>query len=76
MGAFLESAQRAIENKDLAVFFMKLVLFFPFVTVFAVCACSVLKAKPVVRVAVDAVTATFISGFITNMVVTIIMYYP
>ncbi len=73
--SFLESAQRAIENKDIAVFFLKLVLFFPFVAVFASCACSVLRAKPVTRVAVDAVTATFIGCFAANLMVTTVMYY-
>lgn len=72
--AFLESAQRVIENKDLVAYFVKLILVFPFVTVFAACACGVLKGKSLRPTAVDAVTATFISGFVANLMVTIAMY--
>lgn len=71
---FMESAQRVIEDKDLLVYFVKLVVFFPFVTIFAACACAVLKRKSVRPEAVDAVTATFISTFVANLMVTTFMY--
>jgi len=72
---FLESARRAIENRDILIYFLKVILFFPFVTIFAACACGLLKRKSLAPVAVDAVTATFIACFVTNLMITMIMYY-
>lgn len=71
---FLESAQRAIVNKDLIAYFLKLILVFPFVAVFAGSVSGLARTKSQAKIAGDAVTITFASGFMANLMVTIIMY--
>ena len=72
---FLESAQQVIENKDLIAYFAKLMFVFPFIAVLAGSACGMLKGRSCAPVAMDAVTATFISTFIANLMVTVAIFY-
>ncbi len=72
---FLDSAQRAIQNKDIATYFIKLVLVFPFLAVFAGSVSAITGEKSPARVAAQAVTMTFASGFVANLFVTTMMYY-
>jgi phospholipid/cholesterol/gamma-HCH transport system permease protein len=73
--AFLDSAQRAVENKDLIVYFLKVGIVLPFVSVFAGCNSGIVRGKSPGAISADAVTATFACSFMANLMVTILMYY-
>ena len=72
---FLESARKALENKDIIVYFLKLTLVFPLVAVFTGSVSGIAKRDDPTKIAADAVTVTFASAFIANLMVTIFMYY-
>jgi phospholipid/cholesterol/gamma-HCH transport system permease protein len=72
---FLDSAQQAVNSRDIFTYFLKLVFANPFVAVMAGSACGILKGRPARLVSIDAVTATVMSVFVANLMVTMIMYY-
>jgi len=71
---FLQSARVAIDDKDLVVYFVKLILLNPTVACFAGCAIGRLSRANDKAVAANAVTAMFIAACITNLIYTFIMY--
>ncbi len=68
---FLQSAKDGIGNKDLVVYFIKVILVNPTIAIFAACAAARLSKPSSMAVAANAVTATFICGYIANLAVTI-----
>jgi phospholipid/cholesterol/gamma-HCH transport system permease protein len=76
--AFLESARSGIHYKDLVVYFLKLILVNPTIGVFAGCAAGWhgrgSENGPAVPVEANAVTATFIVGYMANLLVTYFAY--
>jgi len=82
---FVESARENIQIKDLAVYFIKLILVNPTIAIFAGCAAGrFAAADPGIRdatsanrtpsAAARAVTALFVCGFMANLIVTLIAY--
>ncbi len=71
---FLESARAAIQNKDLAIYFIKLILVNPTIGVFAGIAAGMAARDDAEPVAANAVTATFLGCFAFNLAVTAVMY--
>ena len=75
---FLESAREAIQTKDLAVYFIKLILVNPPIGVLAGCVAGRMAAgvpnSGMFSVAARAVTALFVCGFIANMIVSLLFY--
>ncbi|MBY0358319.1 MAG: ABC transporter permease [Candidatus Obscuribacterales bacterium] len=74
---FLESARRGIEDKDLVVYFLKLILINPTIGVFAGCAAGWYgrgNRGISVPVEANAVTATLLVGYIANLIVTYAAY--
>jgi ABC-type transporter Mla maintaining outer membrane lipid asymmetry permease subunit MlaE len=68
---FLQSAKDGIHTKDLVVYFLKLIFVNPTIAIFAACAAARASKVTSVAVAANAVTATFICGYIANLAVTI-----
>ncbi len=72
---FVESAREIIRHKDLVVYFIKLNLVNPTIGVFAGCAAGWYARGDVNEpVGANAVTATFIVGYIANLIVTVGAY--
>ncbi len=72
---FLESSKQGIQNKDLFIYFIKLIVINPTIGVFAGCAAGRLASRNVfVPVGANAVTATFLVGYIANAMVTFAAY--
>lgn len=71
---FLESARTGIQDKDLVVYFIKLIFVNPTIGVFAGCAAGFAAEDPDAPVAANAVTATFLAGYIANLAVTTVAY--
>ena len=74
---FLESARQGIEHRDLAVYFFKLNLVNPTIGVLAGCAAGWYgrgSGNVSVAVGANAVTATFLAGYIANLLVTYAAY--
>lgn len=70
---FLESSKNGIENRDLFLYFTKLILVNPTIGVFAGCASARLGSvgeKLNVSAAANAVTATFLCGYVANAIFT------
>ncbi len=84
-GQFLQSALETIQVKDLAVYFIKLILVNPTIAIFAGCAAGRIAAASsrisdiespgsIPSVAARAVTALFICAFAGNLLVSLIFY--
>jgi len=74
---FLESARQGIQDKDLAVYFIKLILVNPTIGVFAGCAAGWYgrgRNNASMPVEANAVTATLLVGYIANLIVTYAAY--
>jgi phospholipid/cholesterol/gamma-HCH transport system permease protein len=78
---FLDSARSIIQNKDLAVYFVKLILVNPTIAIFAGCVAGRLAARdyvtegsPLSSAAARAVTALFVCAFAANLIVTLVTY--
>lgn len=72
---FLESARQGIQDKDLIVYFFKLILVNPTIGVFAGCAAGWYgRGNKSTPVEANAVTATFLTGYFVNMIVTYAAY--
>jgi phospholipid/cholesterol/gamma-HCH transport system permease protein len=78
---FLESAREMIQTKDLAVYFIKLILVNPTIAIFAGCAAGRLvtytgpnNTTNIASPAARAVTALFICGFAANLIVSLVAY--
>lgn len=71
---FLESARQAIQDKDLAIYFIKLILVNPTIGVFAGIAAGMAARDDAEPVAANAATATFLGCFLFNLAVTAVMY--
>ncbi|MBX3073923.1 ABC transporter permease [Candidatus Obscuribacterales bacterium] len=71
---FLESARLAIHDKDIAVYFIKLVLVNPTVGVFAGTVCGMAAKGRPQPVAASAVSATLLVCFALNLFVTVAAY--
>lgn len=71
---FLESARQAIQDKDLAIYFIKLILVNPTIGVFAGVAAGMAARDDAEPVAANAATATFLGCFVFNLAVTAVMY--
>jgi ABC-type transporter Mla maintaining outer membrane lipid asymmetry permease subunit MlaE len=71
---FLESARQTIRDKDIAVYFIKLILVNPTVGVFAGAICGMAAKGRPEPVAAHAVNATFLGCFALNLFVTIAAY--
>jgi phospholipid/cholesterol/gamma-HCH transport system permease protein len=82
---FLQSSRETIQTKDLAVYFIKLILVNPTIAIFAGCAAGRLGSSintsdnaenpnRACSVAARAVTAMFVCGFAANMIVSLIAY--
>jgi len=68
---FLESARLGIHDKDLVVYFLKLIVVNPTIGVFAGCAAGWYgRGRISVAAGANAVTATFLAGYLANLVVT------
>lgn len=72
---FVESARSAITDRDIAVYFIKLVAINPTIAVFAGCACGLLARHVHEPVAANAVTATFLGCLALNLAVSIAAYW-
>jgi phospholipid/cholesterol/gamma-HCH transport system permease protein len=70
---FLQSGMQATHNKDLVTYFLKLVLINPTIAIFAGSVCG-LQKNHVFPAAASAVTATFICGYVANLLVTIVLF--
>lgn len=73
---FIESAKQQIQVQDLVVYFFKLGLVNPTIAVFAGCICGRAERSPFAPVAAHAVTATLITGYLANLLVTALVYIP
>jgi hypothetical protein len=72
---FLESARQGIQDKDLVVYFIKLNLVNPTIGVFAGCAAGWYgRGNMAIPVGANAVTATFIAGYMANLLITYAAY--
>ena len=71
---FLESARLMITDKDIAVYFIKLVLVNPSVGVFAFAFCGMASKGRSEPVAANAVLATLLGCFAFNLFVTVAAY--
>jgi ABC-type transporter Mla maintaining outer membrane lipid asymmetry permease subunit MlaE len=71
---FLESARQAIRDKDIAVYFVKLIVVNPTVGVLAGCVAGMAAKGRSEPVAAHAVTATFMGCFALNLLVTVAAY--
>ena len=72
---FLESAKKGIQDRDLFVYFFKLILINPTIGVFAGCAAGFLaRGNMSVPAAANAVTATLLAGYIANALVTFAIF--
>lgn len=71
---FLESARLMIHDKDIAVYFIKLVLVNPSVGVFAGAICGMASKGRSEPVAANAVLATLLGCFALNLFVTVAVY--
>jgi ABC-type transporter Mla maintaining outer membrane lipid asymmetry permease subunit MlaE len=71
---FLESARLSIRNKDLIVYFTKLILINPTVAVFTACAIGRIHRGDSAHIATNAVTAMFIAAVVANFIVTFLIY--
>jgi ABC-type transporter Mla maintaining outer membrane lipid asymmetry permease subunit MlaE len=75
-GDFLESARESIHTQDLVVYFIKLILINPTIGVFAGCAAGWYgRRDSTAPVAANAVTATFLGGYIANLMITIAAFW-
>jgi len=72
---FLDSAQRAVENKDIIAYYSKLVFLFPLISVISGSISAITGQKSAARVAGDAVTMTFSSCFVANLMVTTVLFF-
>ncbi|MBS2008294.1 MAG: ABC transporter permease [Cyanobacteria bacterium SZAS TMP-1] len=84
---FVDSAKTAIQDKDLVVYFLKLILVNPTIGVFAGCvagrwaAICEQRGTPsggaltVMSPAANAVTALFVCGFAANLIVSLVAYF-
>ena len=71
---FLHSATQAVHSKDFLAYFLKLVLINPTIAIFAACAAGLNLNSDSVSVAANAVTATYIVGFIANLAATVAIF--
>ncbi|HEY9712218.1 MAG TPA: ABC transporter permease [Chroococcales cyanobacterium] len=71
---FLESAHMGVHRKDVVVYFVKLVAINPTIGVFSGCLAGKAARSLSEPVAANAVTATFIGGYIANLAITIVAY--
>lgn len=71
---FLESARQGIENRDLVVYFVKLILINPPIGVLAACAAGYTARGTNLPVASQAVTATFVACYMANLIVTMFIF--
>lgn len=72
---FLESAKKGIQDRDLFVYFFKLILINPTIGIFAGCAAGFLaRGNMNIPVAANAVTATLLVGYIVNTIVTFALF--
>ena len=74
-GDFLEVARLHIKDTDLFVYFLKIALVNPVIAVLAGCAFGKASSEGSVENAANAVTATFICGYIVNFLITAIIYF-
>jgi len=77
MSDFMESSRQVITNRDLAVYFVKLVLINPTIAIF----CGSLFGRIATRedgvtASSRAVTATFLAGYLANAVFSCAVYLP
>jgi phospholipid/cholesterol/gamma-HCH transport system permease protein len=71
---FLQSAKEGIHSKDLAIYFLKLVVVNPTIAIFAACASAKVGQISSAAVPANAVTAMFICGYTANLLVTAIAF--
>lgn len=76
MSDFMESARAHIENKDVFIYFFKLVLVNPTIGVIAGFIAARRDDLSPGFAAAEAVTGTFIFGGLLNLAVTLLAYYP
>jgi phospholipid/cholesterol/gamma-HCH transport system permease protein len=72
---FFGAARMVIHNKDLAAYFLKLVLINPTIAVFTACAYGFNNHTPG-KATADALMAAFITTFIANFLLTAAMFAP
>lgn len=73
---FVESARQGLVDKDIAVYFIKLILVNPTIAVFAGCSAGwYARGNIDVPVGANAVTATFLFGYAANLAVTMVAYF-
>jgi phospholipid/cholesterol/gamma-HCH transport system permease protein len=74
-GDFFEVARLHIKDKDLFVYFLKIALVNPVIAVLAGCWFGKLSSEKSVESAANAVTATFMCGYVVNFLITAIIYF-
>jgi phospholipid/cholesterol/gamma-HCH transport system permease protein len=71
---FLETARLSIKNKDLIVYFVKLIFVNPTVAVFTACAIGRIHRGDSAHISSNAVTSMFIAAVTANFILTYIIY--
>lgn len=74
-GDFLEVARLHIRNSDIFVYFLKIVLVNPIIAVLAGCAFGKNSKEGSVASAANAVTTTFVFGYMMNFLITAMNYF-
>lgn len=72
---FVESARAAITDRDIIVYFTKLIAINPTIAIFAGCACGLLAQRSDEPVAANAVTATFLACLMLNLAISIAAFW-
>jgi phospholipid/cholesterol/gamma-HCH transport system permease protein len=75
-GDFIESARLTIKDKDLFVYFFKLILINPTVAVFAAATYGRTENRGTVPTVATVLSATFIIDYLANAIVTYAFYVP
>jgi phospholipid/cholesterol/gamma-HCH transport system permease protein len=71
---FLETARLSIRNKDLVVYFVKLIFVNPTVAIFTACAIGRIHRGDKAHISSNAVTSMFIAAVIANFILTYLIY--